>query len=380
MANIRSSSILPTVGILTMPDEQKNFRGNRKNFIDIIEAGKSYGVPVYVIAADQLHLNRERVLAYTYEREDNTWKPVWIALPQVIYNRIPFREDEQLPEINALIKECLKHPTIKLFNPKFFNKWELFRWLHRSRSTKNLIPYTRKFTKQTKLLPLLKRFPYLYFKPQSGKAGNGIMRLRRNRSSKLPYSLSIQESRRSQTFRFATLRETKQYLYSLIGDEAYIVQQGIKLARVSDRAFDLRVLVQKNHKGVWTVTGVGARQAGEMSITTHVPRGGSVEDPMRMLRATTTNTKAKRVMRRIKLTTLKIAKQIERNSGYSLGEMSMDLGLDAKGHLWFFEANSKPMKFDETDIREKSLKTMISYCVYLANSSKRKTRGGARAR
>lgn len=380
MARVRISSVLPIVGILTMPDEQKKFRGNRRNFIDIIETGRSIGVPVYVIAADQFHLDRKRILAYDYDREGNQWRPVWITLPHVIYNRIPFREDEQLPEINKLIKACLKHPTIKLFNPSFFNKWELFRWLYRSPTTKRLIPYTRRYTPRIKLLPLLKRYPYLYFKPQSGKAGNGIMRLRRRIGSKLPYVLNIQESKKSHTLRFANLSDAKRHLNNLIGNEAYIVQQGIKLARVSDRPFDLRVLVQKNHKGIWSVTGVGARMAGESSITTHVPRGGSVENPMHLLRTATSNTKAQRIMQRIRLTSIKIAKQIEKSSGHTLGEMSMDLGVDTKRHLWFFEANSKPMKFDETDIREKSLQTMISYCIYLANRKKRKPRGGSRAR
>ncbi|GMA61469.1 hypothetical protein GCM10025859_19090 [Alicyclobacillus fastidiosus] len=42
-----------------------------------------------------------------------------------------------------------------------------------------------------------------------------------------------------------------------------------------------------------------------------------------------------------------------------LGEMSMDIGIDPQGHPWFFEANSKPMKFDEPEIRQKSLQGVI---------------------
>ncbi|UUZ93289.1 YheC/YheD family protein [Paenibacillus sp. P25] len=48
--------------------------------------------------------------------------------------------------------------------------------------------------------------------------------------------------------------------------------------------------------------------------------------------------------------------------------MSMDLGVDTNGDLWFFEANSKPMKFDEPPIRKKSLENLIRYSLYLSNT------------
>jgi hypothetical protein len=67
-----------------------------------------------------------------------------------------------------------------------------------------------------------------------------------------------------------------------------------------------------------------------------------------------------------------IARQIEKAAGQTLGEMSMDLGVDRDGALWFFEANSKPMKFDEPHIRKKSLEQIIHYCMYLSKKRKQK--------
>ncbi len=65
----------------------------------------------------------------------------------------------------------------------------------------------------------------------------------------------------------------------------YIVPARHSAGYVERRPFDLRVLVQKNSKGQWDITGVGARVAGSSSITTHVPRGGSIEDPEKLLSA-----------------------------------------------------------------------------------------------
>ena len=378
MAVVRSARA-PLVAILTMPDDQKKFRGNRQNFIDIIETGKTMGVHVVVVTTRDLYPDRDRVIAYDYDSDTKQWKPRWFPLPHVIYNRIPFREDEQQPEVRQLILACLRHPQIQLYNPYFFNKWELFHWLNRSAITRPYIPYTRKYSKKTRLLPLLKRFPYLYLKPQSGKAGRGIMRLRRKVSAKWPYQLSIQESKKSQTLHFARLADMRKHLEKLIGDEAYIIQQGIRLTKVNGRPFDLRILIQKNKRGKWKVTGIGARMAGEESITTHVPRGGTIEDPRKLLTASFGNTATKSLLRRVAAATVRMARQIERGCGNPLGEMSIDLGVDVNGKLWFFEANSKPMKFDEPDIRVKSLRTIIEYCTYLAKRTK-KTGGGRVAR
>lgn len=148
----------------------------------------------------------------------------------------------------------------------------------------------------------------------------------------------------------------------------YIVQQGIELVSTNRRPYDLRVLVQKNQKGQWDISGVGARVAGSSSITTHVPRGGSIEDPVKLLEASFGPEGSKRILVRAKNTALLIARQIERGSGYLLGEMSMDLGIDQQGGVWFFEANSKPMKFDEPHIRKRSLERIFQYSHFLVKA------------
>jgi hypothetical protein len=154
--------------------------------------------------------------------------------------------------------------------------------------------------------------------------------------------------------------------------EEYIVQQGISLASFNQRPFDLRVLVQKDQKGEWGLTGIGARVAGKRSITTHVPRGGSIDEPEKLLTATFGGDTALRTIQLARLAALAIARQIEKASGHILGEMSMDLGVDSSGQIWFFEANSRPMKFDEPDIRKKSLERIIQYSQFLMRTRRKK--------
>ncbi len=370
--NDQSSVVM---AILTMDDTDRGFRGNRSNFIDIIEAGKQSKVIVYVTTSSHLKLQAKKIIGYTYNSDNKMWDRRYFRLPDVVYNRIPFREDEWIPEVQGKIEECMNHPHIRLFNSSFFNKWSLFKWLSKSKRTRRFVPITRKYKNEIYLTTLLRQFPFLYLKPEKGKAGMGIMRIRRTPNRKLRYSIEVQEKTGNHVYRYATLAQLKGKIREYTEQEDYIVQQGIQLAHLYKRPFDLRVLVQKNNKGKWSISGIGARLAGEMSITTHVPRGGSIEDPRRLLVASFNPTKARRIMGGVKRTAIVIAKQIERGSETELGELSLDLGVDKFEKLWFFEANSKPMKFDEPHIRKKSLEQLMQYCSFLV-----KKRAGGKAK
>lgn len=357
----------PIIAILTMDDEKKGFRGNRENFHDLIEAGKERNILVYVTTVKLLDLRERQTAGYTCNLEKNSWIRQMFPQPHVIYNRIPFREDEMSADVQDKMAHIRRHPRVQMFNPAFFNKWELIGWLNESKITSKYLPITLKMSEDTKLLPLLKQHSAVYLKPESGKAGAGIMRIRRKINGKPTYLLSVQIKRKSRNFRFNSLKRLRARIKKMIGKEKYIVQQGIDLVHNKKRPFDLRVLVQKNGKGKWTLTGIGGRVAGELSITTHVPRGGSIDNPKYLLRAVFGASRGARILRRAQQAALAIARQIEIGAGTPLGEMSMDLGVDENGDIWFFEANSKPMKFDEPQIRKKSLERIIQYSIFLAN-------------
>jgi len=308
---------------------------------------------------------------YVPAPDSKLWYYIPVPLPTIIYNRIPTREEEERGPIARKIAQCLEHPDIVLYNPYFFNKWSLFEWLKGSRATTRHIPQTRRLRSSRTLSTMLKNHSTLYLKPENGKAGKGIMKLNYLSEAVMPYRLQIQSGKKNMTYKAASLERLWMRVGKEKGTDPYIVQQAIELATYKGRPFDLRVLLQKNARGSWGITGIGARLAGARSITTHVPRGGSIENPGRMLEGTFGVERAGTIMKKIPMTALLIARQIERASEFTLGEMSMDLGVDKDGDLWFFEANSRPMKFDEPDIRKLSLERIFHYSQYLAQYSKK---------
>ncbi|GAA4835740.1 hypothetical protein GCM10023310_11530 [Paenibacillus vulneris] len=370
----------PTMAILTYADENRVFRGNQENFIDLIRTGQEKGVLVYVMTTTDFKLLGKKALGYSYNFQTKKWKKQLLPLPHVIYNRIPYRKFELLPEVQQVLQICMRHGKIHFFNPNFFNKWTLFEWLSKSKNTQSLIPATQKLTTSEDLESFLQKHQNLYLKPIRGKAGKGIMKVSQipEKASKTRrYQLSIQNKTKSHISRYSNVPQLWTQIREAIGNKDYIIQQGITLANYKHRPFDLRVLVQKNGKGQWSVAGIGARLAGKLSITTHVPRGGSIDDPAKLLDAGFGSATSKKILSKAKKSALILAKQIEKASQTMLGEMSMDLGVDTNGQIWFFEANSKPMKFDEPHIRQKSLDNLILFSMYLANSTIKPSRPAA---
>ncbi|MDQ0873822.1 hypothetical protein QFZ77_002481 [Paenibacillus sp. V4I3] len=364
----------PTLAILTVKDSKRVFRGNLDNFRDLIQTGERLGVDVYIVTTKDFTLSSPEIYGFRFNTETKKWSRELVPAPQVVYNRIPYRKMEMKPEVQQTIQACNRSASIHLFNPSFFNKWTLFGWLNSAKESKPYMPDTQQLNSANDLTQLLRKHAVLYLKPVKGKAGRGIMRIDRltTANGRRNYRLSRQEDKKMAYSYHNSTDELWNEWNKHRGTHDYIVQQGIALTRYKERAYDLRALVQKTSKGAWSVSGIGARVAGRASITTHVPRGGSIDEPRKLLTSAFGATKAKNILARVRKAAVTLAAQIERSSGNQLGEMSMDIGVDTGGHIWFFEANSKPMKFDEPKIRQKSLERIILYSLYLINNGRRR--------
>lgn len=350
----------PLIGILTVGD-RSSFRGNRENFKDIFLTGKKLGALVYVFTPASINWEQSCVRGFVYDEQQNVWTESEFPFPHVVYNRVPTRREEMKDEVSSTLTKISTMPGVTLFNMHFFNKQTLFHTLGRHEATQRFLPETKKLDTIAHLRAFCTRHPVLYLKPTTGKAGQGIMRLEQKNNM---WQLRRVYAQKSITHEFASVDETWSYMQQHLKKKKYIIQQGITLARYKGRPFDLRVLVQKNGKGEWGVTGVGIRQAGARSITTHVPRGGTIQSPARVL-THLFGEKAAGILANIRETSLTLARSLD-GEIRCLGEMSMDLGLTENGRLWFFEANAKPEKFDEPEIRRLSLNNLIHYAQYVS--------------
>lgn len=359
-------SIGPLIGILTVR-RGNDFKGSKKNFIDIIQTAKRMGALVYVFNVEDIQWSTKTTSAFLFNENHASWNYVPnMPLPHVVYNRIPYREDEEKDYVRSALKQLSSMPSLHLFNSQFFNKWHLYERLGRDSKVSHYVPDTVKFGSSKDLQRMLNKYPLLYLKPIDGKAGKGIMTIEQHSAA---WVLKQRVGTKLISKSFQNERQIWSQLRSKT-ESGYVIQQGIHLATYDGRLFDIRALVQKDGTGTFSISGIGIRVAGKNSITTHVPRGGSIASPDAVLKRLMSEEQYEEFIQRLKNTILELASALEDHYP-GLGEMSMDIGLDKGGQLWFFEANAKPMKFDEPHIRKTSLERIIEYSQYLSKFLKK---------
>ncbi|WP_051271551.1 YheC/YheD family protein [Shimazuella kribbensis] len=353
----------PFVAILTS-DNRKPFAGNHRNFADLIQMGRCTGITVYVLTPKGILEDKSYVHGYLLEeiKPIPKFRKAILPTPDAVYNRIPYRQDEQsVAVLNAV--QYLKRKNIPMFNPHFFNKWSLYQTLSPT-SCRTHLPATSKLTDYPSFRQMMISHAPLILKPVEGKAGIGMMKV----EGKGPYVLTHQTKKQKEQLKYHHLQQVYEQIKKKAANRGYLIQQAIELATYQDRPFDIRMLIQKDQTALWKVSGIGVRIAGKKAISTHVPMGGRIEQVDRVL-GSAFPTQKEALQHQLTKLGIQFAQEIEEKTRENHGEMSMDIGIDTKGKLWFFEANAKPQKFDEPAIRTKSLSRILEYACFLAGFS-----------
>jgi len=364
----------PILGILSIPriNGSPFVGGQNESFAEIISAAERLNCTAFVFSPLDIDWSKKAVWGYRYnvKAEPPEWERLALPIPTIIYNRIPNRTLENREDIKNPLASLMQKYGPRFFNPCFLDKWRTHKILFNNRKTRPFLPETRMLQDYRDIIPMLDKFGAVYLKPTANSLGHEMMRVSKTADGRHYYIHQTlnQEPRTGVT---ADCREILAGL-PLAGDNGYLVQQAISLARFNGSPFDLRLLVQKDRHANWCKTGIAARAAGKDSITTHVFYGGVRFPAEKVLQSTAEKYRfpIKHIKDQLRQIQSTIPMVIEKSYEHSFGELEMDVGIDQKGKVWFFEANSKPFRFDEKLIRAKSLIRLIHYVKYLDSLGK----------
>ncbi|WP_347552398.1 YheC/YheD family protein [Pseudalkalibacillus hwajinpoensis] len=331
------NSIRPLVGIIAGTNPFHHFSGNASIFKDIQREITNHGGLSYVFTPGDVY--RTHIQGYLYDEDTKKWTGYHFPYPNVIYNRIPDREEELTNMVSSLFA-LFKQKDIPFFNRSFFQKLDIFSYLSSHEYLTLHIPETIELTIEN-LDPLLHKFPSVFCKPSSGSKGRGIFRVK-----KLPTGYQYEDHEMTRYFSSITALHTHiaPFLH-----EKYLVQKEIQLSTYNNHPYDFRIMLQKP-LNYWTVTGIGIRVGFDNSLTTHVPRGGRIVAFHKLA-----DEKDSLILTKIAILAAEVIEERE-----DIKECSMDIGKDTDGHFWIFEANSKPMRFDEPAIHREYIQSLIS--------------------
>lgn len=365
-------TLLPLVGILTTTRDTVRGQpvGKRARlFKEMSMFASRNGIKLFFFYPQDVIRSRRMISGLV--PTPRGWIRSLYPLPDVVYNRITYRDIERQQTVYSLLRYFENHPQVYLFNTRFLDKWEVYQAIKRAGMAGELLPDTELLSRE-KLKCFGRDYEEIFVKPRNGSKGVGIIKIKRAANGTGFFYARV----KSEQWKYAGSID---YLYRAIASicipgNRYLLQQGVDLARVGGRIFDIRAQVQKDGKGQWIFTGAGVRIAAGNRFVTHIPNGGkaaSFDETIGRVFDNSPKTISSFKTRLMEIALL-TAGALDQELGLTLGILSEDIGIDKEGRMQVLEVNSKPASFDEDDIRWRHLQYLMDYFRFLAlNKHKR---------
>lgn len=299
----------------------------------LIRIAHRKGLSAYVFEPGGIDLATRSVVGWTLRA--GRWKKGRFPLPDVVHDRA-WRLG---PKTERAFREAIAEMTgngIPVFNPHFGDKLDMHRVLSCCEGAADHLPETRPLTPES-LHELAGRYPTVYAKPRAGRQGKGIAVCRRRGEV-----WRIARQAPSGRVKSSTASSAEEAVGLIARDrpaDEYLVQQGLDLVKVNGGSVDIRVIVQRNHRGAWMVTGKGVRVGPRGGLVSNLHAGGRAASlaslPSGSLK------RKRRLSEEIGRLAVAVAGGISA-AFPTAGEIGLDLGLDRDGHLWVLEVNRQP--------------------------------------
>ena len=325
-------------------------------------AGAGLGVQVFLFSHQDVFVRERKIRGFVpHGRGD--WKVQWFPWPKVVIDRYRRR-----------VPEYMKLRNSELFffaNSPFGKKWKVTQVLSRDERVKRWIPQTTLFA-PGRVLAMLRQHQLVYLKPGNGTGGKSILRI-----EKAGGAFKLTGRNRNLAVRHARLSQATQverWVGTWVRTERlkngnFIVQQGIDLASPTNRVADVRLLIQKDENGEWSVTGAGARVGVAGSATSNLHNGGKAVPFTTFLRQCFSEEQVREIFEECVRMAHEVVVVLEERYGRMM-EFGLDIGVDRTGRPWLLEVNPKPgrdvfLQMGDKATYEQAIRRPIEYAKYL---------------
>jgi len=311
---------------------------------ELVKANRLAHTLVYWFSAHHVQLLDRTVQGTIFSPGEGRWLRTVLPLGEVLYDRgVNFTDDEK-PVVQYLRRQALGSPAMRLVNSRdYFDKW----WTHQALAAydevKPYLPATLRYRSVSDLLALLDRTGVVYLKSFYGSGGSQVMVVeRQGDQSVCMYGRDATRRVVEDESRLAAVVD------AFFAGRKVVAQEGVDLLQYRGRRMDMRILVNKDGRGVWEALYNQVRLARPGQRITNVRLGAEVHDfpPLVAAAAGCSPERAAEIDQRMRQVSVLVARHLEKTYG-PMGEIGMDLALDRDLRIWFLEANAKPDKDPE---------------------------------
>lgn len=329
-----------TLGILTLYMNKKRTFEEHQFFRLFTAAGRKLGVDVYVFTPGNIDETNRRIHAYMYDLTARKWKRKWIPYPDLFLDRSRFHSIERYRAVSSFRR---RNPQLRFISSPLANKWTLYQHLARKPAIRPYLPPTMLYRRFDDLRRELMVRKTVFLKPIHGTGGRNILRIER----KAPGVYAVRgrmKDRRIIPERRVNLLQLRAMVIAKKPANRFIIQQAIDLQLKNGSVHDYRMLVQKNGKGAWEVTGCAGRVGPAGSVTSNLHGGGRAVPMMKLLTHWFKSARlARKTAEEIYAFGLLMGETLESIFG-RMCEFGLDIAVDQNRNIWLLEVNSKPSR------------------------------------
>lgn len=350
----------PIIGILTWRKE-KRFQ-EPVYFRRLIQAGNQLGATVFLFSHQDAKPASRQIRGFV-PKATGGWESRIFPWPDVVIDRCRKREPGYLP--------FRRQKHFVYVNSTYTNKWNATQLFLQDESLKRWMPDTCAYSPEN-LQAMISKYRLLYVKPGNGTGGRSILKV--SRTSQGYAILGRNRSLIKKSEQFATLSSLVRFVnhwvrQEQIRDGNFMIQEGVNLELIPGRVADTRLLIQKNAKGVWEVTGMGVRVGGTNSSTSNLHGGGKAVPFEQFMTERFGREQTKLIQQECHELAHAVVRSIEKRFG-SMMEFGLDIGIDVNGRVWLIEVNPKPgreifREMGQLKLYQESIRKPLEYALSL---------------
>jgi hypothetical protein len=328
--------------------------------------GQKLGIQVLVFTPDDIDGSKHKIRALVYDLPSGKWQRKLARIPDLIYDRCRYHGIHNYHKISRFRSQYSK---LHYISRPLANKWSMHQALSENADISSHLPTTIRYNNHKDMIRLLKQHQRVFLKPRNGTGGRGIVRLQR-----MSDSLFLMQGRDEQRRIIPPQRISETQISAKLSNwrlqGRYIIQQGIPLTLRDGRVHDFRMLIQKDGKGEWQVTGCAGRIGPKHSVTSNLHGGGTAIAMEKLLLQRFGNQeKVSAIKEEAYKLGMNIAHFLEQKFGKQC-EIGIDLAIDPKGKVWLLEVNPKPSRevfyrIGERDTYRKAITRPLEYALWL---------------
>jgi hypothetical protein len=362
----------PQLGVLAIYLNRKKLE-ELAYFQKLSQRGRKLGLDVVVFTPEDVKTDKAVIRALMYDSEQGKWIRKWMPVPDLIYDRCRYQGPVKFHEVTAFRN---RFPKLIYLGRPLANKWVIYQSMAENERIRPYLPVTQKFSGIPDAVKFVKKHRLVYMKPRNGTGGRGILRIERSANG-----LYLIQGRNRNRVILTPQHVTEAQLAAKLGTlgltEQYLVQQGINLTLRDGRVHDFRLLIQKNGRGRWDVTGCAGRIGAPRSITSNLHGGGTAMQTDQLLGMRFSSAaQIEEIKKSMSRLAFLVAQHLEEKYG-ALCELGIDIAVDPKGGVWLLEVNPKPSrevfrKIGEKATYQKAISRPLEYAQWLYRQRKQR--------